>query len=301
MIYPWLTEFKQPIETAYGINKLHHGILLGGQAGVGKAQFAQDIAQSILCNASSNQLQTCGQCKSCQLQKAGTHPDKLVIGQDNKTISVDEIRKVAQFVQSSAGQNANKVVIIHNAELMTIAAQNALLKTLEEPNAHRYLFLVSNEPMRLSATIRSRCLCYNLVINQPEQVTNWLANSSLIAQPWHILFAHQPLLLLNWHEQGDLNQLDSLYSSIECLHAQIDLKLVDEILKQNPKHINVFCIFLFAIIKKYLLNKKIMFNTYQECMKLLAHFENSRKTILGLNVTLATNRLIFSLQAQLNN
>jgi len=301
MIYPWLTEFKQPLETAYGVNKLHHGILLSGQAGIGKAQFAQDIAQSILCNASSNQLQTCGQCKSCQLQQAGTHPDKLVIGQDNKTIGIDEIRKVALFVQSSAGQNANKVVIIHNAELMTVAAQNALLKTLEEPNANRYLFLVSNEPMRLGATIRSRCLCYNLAINQPEQVTNWLANFSLVTQPWHILFAHQPLLLLNWHEQGDLNQLDSLYMAIESLDAQIELKLVNELLKQKPEYISVFSIFLFAIIKKYLIDKKITFNNYQECMKLLAHFENSRKTILGLNVTLATSRLIFSLQAQLNN
>lgn len=301
MIYPWLNEFKLPLDTAYGASKLHHGILLSGQAGIGKAEFAQDIAQSILCNASSSQLQSCGQCKSCQLQQAGTHPDKLIIGQENKTIGIDEIRKVAQFVQSSAGQNANKVVIIHHAESMTVAAQNALLKTLEEPNAQRYLLLVSHEPMRLGATIRSRCLCYNLTINQPELVTNWLANFSLVTQSWHILFAQQPLMLLNWHEQGDLNQLDSLYSAVENLHMQIDLSLVNEILKQKAEYLSVFSIFLFAMIKKYLLDKKISFNNYQECMKLLSGFENSRKSILGLNVTLATSRLIFSLQAQLNN
>lgn len=301
MIYPWLSEFKQPLETAYSVNKLHHGILLSGQAGIGKAEFAQDIAQSILCNASSNHLQSCGQCKSCQLQQAGTHPDKLIIGQDNKTIGIDEIRKVAQFVQSSAGQNANKVVVIHNAELMTVAAQNAVLKTLEEPNHQRYLLLVSHEPMRLGATIRSRCLCYNLTINKPELVTDWLANFNLVSQPWHILFAQQPLMLLNWHEQGDLNQLDSLYSTVENLHQQIDLKILNEILKNKPEYISVFSIFLFAIIKKYLIQKNIAFNNYQECIKLLGYFENSRKSILGLNVTLATSRLIFSLQAQLNN
>jgi len=300
MIYPWLSEFKLPLDTAYAANKLHHGILLSGQAGIGKADFALDIAQSVLCNAQSNQLISCGQCKSCQLQQAGTHPDKLVIDSENKSIGIDEIRKVAEFIQSSAGQNANKVVIIQQAHLMTIAAQNALLKTLEEPNSQRYLFLVTQDPMALSATIRSRCLCYNLTINQPSLVTSWLENFNLIAQPWHFLFAQQPLLLLNWQEQGDLNQLDSLYNAINNLNAQIDLKLVNEILKNKDEFISVFSIFLFAIIKQYLIEQKLAFNNYQECIKLLTNFENSRKSILGLNVSLATSHLIFSIQAQLN-
>ncbi|SFD05675.1 AAA family ATPase [Pseudoalteromonas denitrificans] len=300
MIYPWLNEFKKPLEIAYSANRLHHGILLSGQEGIGKAEFSEELAKGLLCNSSANQLEACGHCKSCQLQQAGTHPDKLVIGRDKKTIGVDEVRKVAQFVQSSAGQNANKVIILLNVHLMTTSAANALLKTLEEPNAHRYLLLVTHEPMRLSATIRSRCLDHNLAISHYEDASNWLSSFDLINQPWHILFAQQPLLLLNWHQQGDLNQLDKLYFCIENLQTQADLQQINEILKQKPEFISVFSIFLFATIKDYLVQKRLSFSCYQKCIKLLANFDTSIKTILGLNVPLAISQLIFSLQEQFN-
>ena len=110
-------------------------------------------------------LVACGNCKSCLLNQAGTHPDKRVVKVDGQTIGVDEIRDITDFINHSAAQNGNKVVVLEQCHKMTTAAANALLKTLEEPSLRRYLLLTCEQIAQLPATILSRCAVHEIKVN----------------------------------------------------------------------------------------------------------------------------------------
>ena len=139
---------------------LPHGVLLTGAAGTGKRRFADHVAGWLLCDTPSVDG-ACGACASCAWLKAGSHPSLLRIsreidtkGKQSRQIKIDQVRDLMPFVQQT-GQGW-RVVIIEPAESLNIAAANALLKTLEEPAAQVMLLLVSDQPLQLPATIRSR-------------------------------------------------------------------------------------------------------------------------------------------------
>ena len=153
-----------------------HAFLFGGAAGVGKRLFTDAFADWLLCltPAASG---ACGQCRSCQLRQAGSHPDRLVVEpeEEGKMIRVDTVRQLADFMGQTAQQGGRKVVILHPAEAMNLNAANALLKSLEEPSAETYLLLVSDQPSRLLPTIRSRCQVQTLAAPDQAQAMAWLA------------------------------------------------------------------------------------------------------------------------------
>jgi DNA polymerase-3 subunit delta' len=114
------------------------------------------LAARIACSAASP---PCGQCAACSQVAATTHPDlewvSLVSGK--KEIGVEQARRLKRFVQMSSVSAARKMAIVDEAERLSIAAQNALLKTLEEPPGEALLILVTSTPGALLPTVRSRC------------------------------------------------------------------------------------------------------------------------------------------------
>jgi DNA polymerase-3 subunit delta' len=104
------------------------------------------------------------------------HPDLhwLHPVEDKETISIDQVREVIETVSLTAHRGKAKVVIIEPAESMTIAAANALLKTLEEPSGDSYLLLLSHRPARLPATVRSRCQRIEIDAPSPAVIAEWL-------------------------------------------------------------------------------------------------------------------------------
>lgn len=153
-----------------------HAFLFAGAAGVGKRLFAEAFADWLLCQQPEGGV-VCGQCRSCQLRLAGTHPDRLLVEpeEEGKAIRIDAIRQLADFMGQTAQQGGRKVVILHPAEAMNLNAANALLKSLEEPTAETYLLLVTDQPSRLLPTIRSRCQVQTLAAPAPVDATAWLA------------------------------------------------------------------------------------------------------------------------------
>ena len=170
----WHEPVWQYLRKRRDADKLPHAILIKGMNGVGKAMFAQKIAELFLCK--EGVFTACGKCQVCQLLRSNTHPDLLVIEPEevNKVIKIDQVREVISHLNLSAHQGGNKVVIVQSAELLNIASVNALLKTLEEPTSHTIIILVSAYPMLLPATIRSRC--QTLLIMAPEYLVarKWL-------------------------------------------------------------------------------------------------------------------------------
>lgn len=152
-----------------------HAYLFVGQRGIGKRLLAERLAALWLCHRPQGH-QPCGQCKSCCLLRAETHPDYwLLEPESDKAIRVDHIRPLVDFVGHTAHMGRGKVVLIDPAEAMNVAAANALLKTLEEPTASSRLVLISHQPSKLLPTIRSRCISVRCPKPNAASAEAWLA------------------------------------------------------------------------------------------------------------------------------
>lgn len=173
--YPWQQNIWQSFYQQVLSERLPHAIMLAGPAGLGKRHFARVMAQFLLCQSPRSES-ACGRCKSCELNKAGTHPDFIIVAPEEagKAIRVDDIRALADTQGKTAQQAGYKVVVLEPAEAMNTNAANALLKTLEEPAAKTLLVLVSDAPSSVLPTIRSRCQIRTLAIPPTEQSLHWL-------------------------------------------------------------------------------------------------------------------------------
>ena len=137
--------------------RLPHALLFAGPDGVGKRSVALALAAWAQCEVGGDDA--CGNCAACRQVAAGTHPDVHVVGvpQGKKEIGVERARDVKRFVQLKPLRDRFKLAVIDDAHMLTVAAQNALLKTLEEPPDRSCLLLVANNPDALLPTVRSRC------------------------------------------------------------------------------------------------------------------------------------------------
>ncbi len=176
-MYTWLENDFNRLVARFQKNRLHHAMLVTGQQGIGKSDFCHELAGFLLCQkvAQHGQTQVCGQCQSCTLLKAQTHPDFHII-QSDKQIGVDLIRGAIEKLISKAQLSGNKVLIIEAADSMTESAANALLKTLEEPTDDTFLMLLSDKPEKLLPTILSRCEKHRLSTPSSQECIAWLSS-----------------------------------------------------------------------------------------------------------------------------
>ena len=205
-------------------DKLPHALLLTGAQGIGKQQFVDTMAAALLCRQSSTATAdstACGQCQSCQLFKAGTHPDLYRIslplnedGKPAKEIKVDQIRRLAQALAQTSQFGGNKIAIIDPADKMNRNAANSLLKTLEEPGADTVLILITAYPQRLLPTVRSRCQKLQLKTPGRATVINWLRQQFPDRNPEQLYAAAggTPFAALNLVESNALEVRNTLFS-----------------------------------------------------------------------------------------
>lgn len=150
--------FKKAIEN----NQIAHAYILSGERSSGKEFVAKIFAQAVQCEG--NGIEPCNTCRSCLQAMSNNHPDiKKVSHEKPNTISVEDIRsQVVGDVLIKPYYGPWKIYIINEAEKMNAAAQNALLKTLEEPPAYAIFLLLTINEESLLSTIRSRCVTLNL-------------------------------------------------------------------------------------------------------------------------------------------
>lgn len=143
-------------------DRLPHALLFYGPEGVGKLRVARALAASILCRGGGRR--PCGRCDSCLALRRETHPDYFEIRPQSRTekgaraIRIDEVRQLETLISLRPKLSSRHVVVIDDAHLMNEAAQNSLLKTLEEPTGRMDFILVTSERSALLDTIRSRCM-----------------------------------------------------------------------------------------------------------------------------------------------
>lgn len=143
------------LQAAIKSDNISHAYIFEGANGIGKRETALAFSSMLMCEADDA---PCGRCKACQLFQQGSHPDFQEIYLDeDKSISVEEIRKVLKGIIIRPLYSKYKVFVINNADNMTIQAQNALLKSLEEPPGYVVFILTVQSGAAMTPTIRSRC------------------------------------------------------------------------------------------------------------------------------------------------
>jgi len=181
MLYPWQQSPWQNISQQIQQQRLPHALILTGVSGLGKLSLAKHIAASILCDNSSEH-EACGNCHSCQLFIAGSHPDHTFIEPEEpgKQIKIEQIRNLKDKQELTPTVAKWKTVIISPAENMNINANNSLLKLLEEPQQNTLLILCSAKPEQLPITILSRCQKVALSSPANDIAINWLQQQASI-------------------------------------------------------------------------------------------------------------------------
>lgn len=179
LTYPWHQPTWQYFKDLHRQQRIPHAILLQGIHGLGKFAFAEKLVASLLCLNLSADAESCGQCHSCELLRAGSHPDHLVVKPEDagKAIKVDQIRELKEKQTLMSKVSIAKVVLISPADAMNINAFNSLLKLLEEPQQNTVFILITEKPQRLPITIRSRCQVIKLATPQHDDAMNWLADT----------------------------------------------------------------------------------------------------------------------------
>jgi DNA polymerase-3 subunit delta' len=157
------------LHAAWAGGRLHHAYLFLGPEGVGKHTIAIALAKAIHCEANTDDF--CGQCVNCARIADGNHPDVRALEPlaDKKEISIQQIREIERELNYRSFTGKRKIVIIDPAILLNAAAQNALLKTLEEPPQESLIILIAPTAGGLLPTLRSRCLRLSFApLSRPE-------------------------------------------------------------------------------------------------------------------------------------
>jgi DNA polymerase-3 subunit delta' len=173
--YPWLSAPYRQLVGQYQSGRGHHAMLMHAANGMGDAALVYGLSRWLLCQHQDGE-KSCGKCHSCQLMIAGNHPDWHVLMPEKgkNSLGVDPVRQLIETLYNYSQQGGAKVVWVPEAELLTEAAANALLKTLEEPPAKTYFLIGCRETSGLLATLRSRCFYWHLPTPDEVPTTQWI-------------------------------------------------------------------------------------------------------------------------------
>jgi DNA polymerase-3 subunit delta' len=219
---PWLAPALEQFAIARRAGSLGHAWLISGPAGVGKLNLALVLANSLLgAKAEPKELDAAAALAALATRHApmDRHPDLhwLYPEEDKETISVDQVRELIETFTLTAHRGGAKVAIVEPAEAMTTPAANALLKTLEEPTAGSYLLLLSHQPGRLPATVRSRCQHVPLRPPAPATVARWLGVERPTVVAAQQLVGSSPLLLAAVMQGNEISIFNKLENDLAAV------------------------------------------------------------------------------------
>ncbi|HEX3023422.1 MAG TPA: DNA polymerase III subunit delta' [Lachnospiraceae bacterium] len=297
------------LQSAIKLDKVSHAYILNGEKGTGKKTIAYSFAKALQCEEHS--MNSCNTCKSCMQLESGNHPDVISVTHEKISIGVDDIRlQVVNDIGIKPYSSHYKIYIIDDADKMTEQAQNALLKTIEEPPKYAIILLLTNNSSKLLPTIQSRCVTLNLKPVSSDEIKNYLMGECNI--PDYIAGMSAAF------SQGNLGRAVRYASSEEFLQLKEDilhlLKYIDDMelyeivdaIKNLAKYkleIND-CIDLMILWYRDILMFKVTMNPnlllYKEEYKFIS-VQASKRNYEGIeNIINAMNKAKIRLNANVN-
>lgn len=167
-------QLKEHLQNAIRTGKISHAYIINGERFAGKEFIAKIFAAALQCEKGG--LEPCGECHSCKQAMSNNHPDIIRVTHEKPgSIGVDDIRsQINGDIAIKPYSSPHKIYIMNEAEKMTPGAQNALLKTLEEPPEYAIIILLTTNVNSLLQTILSRCVVLNMKPVADEQVKKYL-------------------------------------------------------------------------------------------------------------------------------
>lgn len=173
-------QMTQNLENALKYKKISHAYLFHGERLSGKRMIADIYARALQCEADEDK--PCNKCRSCKQALNGNHPDIIYVEHDKpNVISVDNIRtQINGDIAIKPYSSPHKIYIVDEAEKMNVQAQNALLKTLEEPPEYAVIILLSTRAEAMLSTILSRCVSLNTKPVSDDRIKHFLMTTAHI-------------------------------------------------------------------------------------------------------------------------
>ena len=167
-------EIIQHLQNAIRLGKVSHAYILSGEKGSGKKLLANTFAMALQCE--KRDVDPCQECRSCKKAMSRNHPDIIYITHEKpNSIGIEDIRtQLIEDVMIKPYCSSYKIYIVDEAEKLTLQAQNALLKTIEEPPAYAVIMLLTSNMDTFLPTITSRCVKLNLRPVQESMVKDYL-------------------------------------------------------------------------------------------------------------------------------
>ena len=171
---------KEHFQKAITEKKVSHAYIIQGERFSGKEFIAKIFARALLCENGNGD--TCEECHSCKQAMSGNHPDIIYVSHEKpNSIGVEDVRKqINNDIVIKPYSSDYKVYIMNEGEKMTVQAQNAILKTLEEPPAYGVIIILTTSTDALLPTILSRCVVLNMRPVKDEQVKEFLVREMML-------------------------------------------------------------------------------------------------------------------------
>ena len=216
----------QTLHNALIAERVAHAYLFAGPRGTGKTTTARLLAKAVNCLADDLAQRPCGECAHCKAVSEGRFLDLIEIDAASNT-SVDDVRDLRDKINFSPNQGRYKVYIIDEIHMLSTAAFNALLKTLEEPPSHAIFILATTEIHKIPATVLSRCQRHEF---RRIPVADIVAHLRIKAEQEKILVATDALTLIARQATGALRDAISLLDQLASTGQKITLEMAQNLL-----------------------------------------------------------------------
>ena len=279
---------KELLQESVNNNQVSHSYLFIGESGIGKKMIAKEFAKAILCLGDNKY---CDNCKSCLEFDGGNNPDFSIIEPDGNVIKIDQIRQMQREVQEKPIISSKKVYIINDADKMKREAQNALLKTLEEPPEFVTIILIGENENEFLATIKSRCMILHFNSISDSDMKKYLEENYNMKVTSNMLDVFQGSI----GKAIELKDKQEEYLAIEQAFDNLEKEdLIDLIKKLDILYTSKDEILdMLDYINIILLKKSKEDIKYTECIKIV---ENTKRRIgQNANYDMSIDNMLFNI------
>lgn len=252
------------LQNAIRMKKVSHAYIIEGEEGMGKKLVAAAFSKTLQCEAGGSS--PCNTCTSCRLFDSNNHPDvKHIISEKKMGLGVDEVREeINTNIYIKPYQYPYKIYIIHEADLMTIQSQNALLKTMEEPPEYGVLLFLAENSSRFLPTVLSRCVLLGLKELDEKTIQEYLKKTEELSEEEASLYASfargnigKAKMLLNSEEFDKMRK--DIIDAMNIVTQEDDLELLSaaEILASYKDQGGILFDLLITWLRDLLIIKEI--------------------------------------------